>query len=61
MTDRDTSVTPPRLPEFSKSIFPTFNVNVPMPADTAIPGSYNKPAQQSSPASPAASPAKVAE
>jgi hypothetical protein len=31
-----------------ESIFPTFNVNVPMPGDTAVPGSFNKPSQQSS-------------
>jgi hypothetical protein len=29
-------------------MFPAFNVNVPLPRDTALPGSYNKPAQQSS-------------
>jgi hypothetical protein len=55
MTDRDTSNKPAPLlqgSEFAKSIFPPFNINVPMPADTAVPGSYNKPAQQSVPAPP---------
>jgi hypothetical protein len=32
-----------------KSIFPTFNVNVPMPGDTAVPGSFgNKAAKTDS-------------
>jgi hypothetical protein len=51
MTTRDTSGKPDPVPASSgmeKSIFPTFDVNVPMPRDTAVPGSYNKPAQQSS-------------
>jgi hypothetical protein len=50
MTDRDTSRKPDSFSasgNMGKSIFPTFNVNVPMPRDTAVPGSYNKPAQQS--------------
>ena len=34
--------------DLGKSIFPTFDVNVPMPRDTAVPGSYNKPEQQHS-------------
>ena len=33
----------------AESIFPTFAVNVPMPKDTAVPGSYNKPVQGSRP------------
>jgi len=64
MTDRDTSHKPASLPaggEFAKSIFPTFNIHVPMPADTAVPGSYNKPTQQSSSATAASKPAKVAD
>jgi hypothetical protein len=32
-----------------ESIFPVFAVNVPMPKDTAVPGSYKKPAQQPAP------------
>ena len=49
MTNRDTSRKLDRLSSGSigKSIFPTFNVNVPMPKDTAVPGSYRKPVQQS--------------
>jgi hypothetical protein len=31
------------LPGPWKSIFPLFDVGVPMPADTAIPGSYRAP------------------
>ena len=64
MTDRDTSRKPDRLPagsDMGKSIFPTFNVNVPMPSDTAVPGSYHKPAQQSSSDAAASKPAKAAE
>ena len=43
-------------PEMAKSIFPAFAVNVPMPRDTAVPGSYSqqqpaRPAQSSSTAS----------
>ena len=48
MTNRNTPIKPDRFPadnELGKSIFPTFNVNVPMPVDTAVPGSYHKPAQ----------------
>lgn len=41
-----------------KSIFPTFDINVPMPKDTAVPGSYNKPTGPSSPAAPASKPIK---
>jgi hypothetical protein len=33
-------------PDMQKSIFPTFNVNVPMPSDTAVPGSYGTAAPQ---------------
>jgi hypothetical protein len=50
MTELDAPRTPGRLPAgngMGKSIFPTFDVNVPMPRDTAVPGSYKKPAQQS--------------
>ncbi len=64
MTNHDTSPKPDRLPAGSgmgKSIFPTFDVNVPMPRDTAVPGSYNKPAQQSSSGAVAPKPAKAAE
>jgi hypothetical protein len=43
-----------------KSIFPTFNVNVPMPSDTAVPGSFNKPAEQSSSGATDPKPAKGA-
>lgn len=63
MTNRDTSHKPDRLPPGSgmgKSIFPTFKVNVPMPSDTAVPGSYNKPAQQSSSGAAVSKPAKSA-
>ena len=48
MTDRDLSRRPDHFPSgdtWGKSIFPTFNVNEPMPRHTAVPGSYNKPAQ----------------
>jgi hypothetical protein len=52
MTDRDTTGKPTpsstAIDDLLKSIFPTFNVNVPMPRDTAVPGSYGKPAQQGS-------------
>ena len=64
MTDHDTSPKPDRLPAsggLGKSIFPTFDVNVPMPRDTAVPGSYNKPARQSSSGAVAPKPAKAAE
>jgi hypothetical protein len=64
MTDPDTSRNQPPLPgsgEFAKSIFPTFNVRVPMPADTAVPGSYNKPTQTSASPTPAPKPATAAE
>jgi len=65
MTERDKVHKPAPLPAgdefFFKSIFPTFNVNVPMPADTAVPGSYNKPAQQSPSGSGVSKPAKVVE
>ncbi len=47
MTTRETSDRPDRDPAglgMGKSIFPIFDVNVPMPKDTAIPGSYRKPA-----------------
>jgi hypothetical protein len=49
MTTSDTSRKPDRSPAgggMVKSIFPTFDVNVPMPRDTAIPGSYNQPPPQ---------------
>jgi hypothetical protein len=47
MTTPDTSSKPDRPARGGmKSIFPPFNVNVPMPRDTAVPGSYNKPAQE---------------
>jgi hypothetical protein len=64
MTDRDTPRKPDHFPagsDMGKSIFPTFDVNVPMPKDTAVPGSYNKPAQQSSSGTAASKPAKAAE
>jgi len=64
MTERDMSDKPDRFPsgnDLGKSIFPTFDVNVPMPKDTAVPGSYNKPAQQSSSGAAASKPAKAAE
>jgi hypothetical protein len=64
MTNRDTPPKLGRLPagsDLGKSIFPTFDVNVPMPGDTAVPGSYNKPAQQSSSGAAARKPAKAAE
>lgn len=51
MINRNTSRRPDHSPATAdaiKSIFPTFNVNVPMPRDTAVPGSYNKPPQHSS-------------
>ena len=51
MKTHSTSSKPERFvagSELGKSIFPTFNVNVPMPGDTAVPGSYNKPTQQPS-------------
>jgi len=63
MTNRDMSGKPDRFPagsDLGKSIFPTFDVNVPMPKDTAVPGSYNKPAQQSSTDAAASKPAKAA-
>ena len=62
MINRDMSGKSDRSPAGSnkgKSIFPTFNVNVPMPRDTAVPGSYNKPLQDSSNAT-ASKPAKSA-
>ena len=37
-------------PDMTKSIFPAFAVNVPMPRDTAVPGSYTQtppPSEQS--------------
>jgi hypothetical protein len=64
MTNRNTPSKPDRFPAgggMGKSIFPTFNVNVPMPGDTAVPGSYNKPAQQSSSGATTPKPAKAAE
>ena len=62
MSSYDTSQKPDRVPAgvgVGKSIFPTFDVNVPMPRDTAVPGSYNQPAQRSS-SGPAFMPAKEA-
>ena len=62
MTNRDAPRKPDRFPagnDMGKSIFPTFDVNVPMPKDTAVPGSYNKPAQQSSSGAAAFTPAKA--
>lgn len=44
-----------------KSIFPMFDVNVPMPSDTAVPGSYNKPARQVSSGAAASEPAEAGE
>lgn len=46
MTTRNTSNEPDRFSagsDMGKSIFPTFDINVPMPRDTAVPGSYKKP------------------
>jgi hypothetical protein len=42
------------------SIFPYFDVNVPMPAGTAVPGSYIKPPQQPASNTPAPKPAQTA-
>jgi hypothetical protein len=54
------STRPPAGNGMGKSIFPTFDVNVPMPADTAVPGSFNKSAQQSSSGATEPKPAKEA-
>jgi hypothetical protein len=53
---------PDRLPSGRgvESIFPTFEVNVPMPRDTAVPGSFNKPAQQYSSDGAASRPSEAA-
>ena len=62
MRDHDTSGKVETGPADSgprRSIFPTFAVNVPMPRDTAVPGSYNKPAQQSSSAPVASKPPDI--
>jgi hypothetical protein len=41
MTERDSlTKTEDFIPDLAKSIFPAFAVNVPMPRDTAVPGSY---------------------
>lgn len=51
MTDRVPSRTPTHLPDDElpgKSIFPIFDINVPMPKDTAMPGSYNRREQLAS-------------
>lgn len=64
MTNRDSSRNAERLlagNSMGKSIFPTFDVNVPMPGDTAVPGSYNQPVQQSSSSAAASKPTKAAE
>jgi hypothetical protein len=64
MTNRDTPHRPDRIPAGSdkgKSIFPVFDVNVPMPEDTAVPGSYNKPVQRSSSGAGDFKPGKAAE
>jgi hypothetical protein len=49
MTERGSSRKPvgtrPSV-DLGKSIFPTFEINVPMPSDTAVPGSYKNPGQQ---------------
>lgn len=61
MTTRETSRRPDRSPAdfgMGKSIFPFFDVNVPMPKDTAVPGSYRKPALQSSDDATASKPNK---
>lgn len=34
------------LPGLGKSIFPLFDVGVPMPADTAVPGSFRAPVRR---------------
>jgi hypothetical protein len=60
MTELDAPRKSGRLPAdngMGRSIFPTFDVNVPMPSDTAVPGSYNKPAQQSPSGTDSAKPA----
>ncbi len=64
MTTRETSHRPDRDPAdfgLGKSIFPFFDVNVPMPKDTAVPGSYRKPAQPLSADAHASKPTKAAE
>ena len=44
MSDNDLSHRIERsTPDSTKSIFPAFAVNVPMPRDTAVPGSYTQP------------------
>jgi hypothetical protein len=57
MTETDDSPyipTPSHNDPMLKSIFPTFDINVPMPADTAIPGSFNPPSPSTdNPAAPA--------
>ena len=63
MTNRDTPRETDRFPAgigMGKSIFPTFDVNVPMPRDTAVPGSYDQPAPQSSTGAAASKSAKAA-
>jgi len=63
MTTRETPRKADRLSAgngMGKSIFPTFSVNVPMPRDTAVPGSYDKTARQSSSDAVASKPAKDA-
>ncbi len=42
MSEADTFTRADDQPELLKSIFPVFPVNVPMPADTAVPGSYGR-------------------
>lgn len=37
------------LPGSYRSIFPLFDVGVPMPPDTAVPGSYRPPGRQPEP------------
>ena len=52
MTDRDQTLPgSENLPVFGRSIFPTFNVNVPMPDGTAVPPDA-VPASPSAPSAP---------
>jgi hypothetical protein len=64
MADSNTPHNPNHLPAkngMGKSIFPTFHINVPMPKDTAVPGSYNKPAQHISSGTGTFKPVKAVE
>ena len=62
MTNRNTALQLERFPtsrSLGRSIFPTFDVNVPMPKDTAVPGSYNKTEHHPLPGAVVAKPGKT--